>query len=79
MSMNPARTLGSALFEGRYTALWLYFAAPLVGMLLAAEVYVRRRGIARVYCAKLNHLGDGPCPFRCRHQALLADGVAGAD
>jgi aquaporin Z len=40
-SINPARTVGSAVFAHVYTALWLYFAAPLAGMLGAAEVYVR--------------------------------------
>ncbi|MFO0691595.1 MAG: aquaporin [Myxococcota bacterium] len=79
MSMNPARSLGSAVGEACYASIWLYFAAPLVGMGLAAEVYVRRAGLARVFCAKLNHTGSGPCPFRCRHAELMreADGRAG--
>ena len=41
-SINPARTVGSAVFAHVWTALWLYFVAPLAGMLGAAEVYVRR-------------------------------------
>ncbi len=32
-----------------------YLLAPSLGMLLAAEVYVRRRGLAAVCCAKLHH------------------------
>jgi len=40
-SVNPARTVGSAVFAHVWTAIWLYFAAPLLGMLGAAEVYVR--------------------------------------
>jgi aquaporin Z len=40
-SINPARTVGSAVFAHVWTALWLYFVAPLAGMLGAAEVYVR--------------------------------------
>ena len=40
-SINPARTVGSALWAHVWTALWVYFAAPLAGMLGAAEVYVR--------------------------------------
>jgi len=34
MSMNPARTFGSALRGGYWLALWVYFLAPTVGMLL---------------------------------------------
>jgi len=36
MSMNPARTLGSAVLPGLWTALWIYFLAPPLGMLAAA-------------------------------------------
>lgn len=75
MSMNPARTLASALFENRHSSLWIYFSAPLAGMLLAAELYVRRVGIERVYCAKVHHANDAPCPFRCRYPALVGDAV----
>jgi len=65
MSMNPARSFASALVAGRWTALWIYFTAPPLGMLLAAEAYVRARGAHRVLCAKLDHRGVGPCIFRC--------------
>ena len=34
-SMNPARSLGPALMSARVDVLWLYFAAPLTGALLA--------------------------------------------
>src|SRR5919109_816633 len=44
MSMNPARTLASAVAAHHWTALWIYFTAPLMGMLLAAEAYIRTRG-----------------------------------
>jgi aquaporin Z len=63
MSMNPARTLGSALFARDWTALWLYFFAPPLGMLLAAEVYLRRRGSGAVFCAKLHHDNARRCIF----------------
>jgi aquaporin Z len=63
MSMNPARTLGSALFARDWTALWVYFTAPPLGMLLAAELYVRRRGNAAVFCAKLHHRNAQRCIF----------------
>ena len=61
MSMNPARTFGPALLSGTSSSLWIYFTAPLLGMLMAAELFVRRRGLRRVRCAKLHH----PCNVRC--------------
>lgn len=68
MSMNPARTLGSAVSAGNYDALWLYFIAPIAGMLTAAEVYVARNGRHAVRCAKLHHVHTHTsCVFRCRH------------
>jgi aquaporin Z len=73
MSMNPARTLASALPAGVWDALWIYFLAPPIGMLLAAEVYVRRRSVARVFCAKLYHEGGSRCIFRCRFGDMLAE------
>jgi aquaporin Z len=66
MSMNAARTLGPALLAGRYEGLWIYFVAPLVGMLLAAEAYVAYLGAARIRCAKFDHPPDVACLFRCR-------------
>jgi aquaporin Z len=69
MSMNPARTFGSALLARNFSALWIYFTAPPLGMLLAAEVFVRRMGIACVLCAKLHHPATGPCIFGCQRPA----------
>ena len=65
MSMNPARSFASALVAGRWTALWIYFTAPPLGMLAASEAYVRWPGARRVLCAKLDHGGVGRCIFRC--------------
>jgi len=39
MSINPARTIASALPAKEFTALWIYFAAPIGGMLLAGLLY----------------------------------------
>jgi aquaporin Z len=40
-SINPARTLSSAIPARVFTGLWIYFTAPLLGMLMAAEAYLR--------------------------------------
>ncbi|HEY6368763.1 MAG TPA: aquaporin [Candidatus Binatia bacterium] len=63
MSMNPARTFASAVPAQNWHALWLYFTAPLIGMLSAAEVYVRTRGARSVACAKLHHENSKRCIF----------------
>jgi aquaporin Z len=68
MSMNPARTLGSALAAFEWRGLWIYFAAPLLGMLGAAELYLRLFGEDGVFCAKLDHASDVPCVF-CAYRA----------
>jgi aquaporin Z len=64
-SINPARTTGSALFAGVWTAGWLYFVAPLLGMFSAAELYRRLSVNAHVLCAKLHPDPAFPCPFLC--------------
>ena len=68
MSMNPARTFGSALPGQVWTALWIYFTAPTLGMLLAAEAYRQVKGGHRVLCAKLHHHNDKRCIFRCGYE-----------
>ncbi|HYT68721.1 MAG TPA: aquaporin [Vicinamibacterales bacterium] len=65
MSMNPARTFAPAIAAGASRFLWIYFIAPPLGMLLAAETYLRRHGAAAVRCAKLHHPAAGPCHFNC--------------
>lgn len=69
MSMNPARTLGSALPGQIWTGLWVYFTAPPLGMLLAAEVYTRLKGRESVLCCKLHHDNRERCIFRCNYGA----------
>jgi len=61
MSLNPARTTGSAALATTGTALWVYFLAPPLGMLSAAAV--RRRLGARSHCAKLMHDSRYRCAF----------------
>jgi aquaporin Z len=67
MSMNPARSLGSAMSAGIWNGMWIYFTAPPLGMLFAAELYLRRAGLARVLCAKMHHENSEPCIFRCNY------------
>jgi aquaporin Z len=68
MSLNPARTLGSAMPAHQFPALWVYFTAPLVGMILAAEAYGLLRGARSVHCAKLHHDNPRRCIF-CQEAA----------
>jgi aquaporin Z len=69
MSMNPARTFASALPACLWEDYWVYLTAPLVGMLSAAECYVRINGLHRVLCAKLHHQNNARCIFRCGYMA----------
>jgi aquaporin Z len=64
-SINPARTVGSAVFAHLWTAGWVYFAAPLLGMMAVAEAYLRSYGPDHILCAKLQSDPAYPCPFRC--------------
>jgi len=67
MSMNPARTLASALSAHVWTDIWIYFLAPPAGMLLAAELYRSLNGAESILCCKLHHEKDSRCIFRCRY------------
>jgi aquaporin Z len=67
-SMNPARSFGSAFSAHVWTSLWIYFTAPPIGMLLAAEIYTRIKSSRLVACAKLHHYNNARCIFRCNFQ-----------
>lgn len=47
-SMNPARSFGPALVGGVWGAHWIYWAAPISGMVAAARVYDFLRGASAV-------------------------------
>jgi aquaporin Z len=64
MSTNPARTFGPALYGGYWHALWIYFLAPPLGMLAAAEVFLMARKRKAPHCAKLHHHNGTRCIFR---------------
>ena len=65
MSMNPARTFASTLAAGGWDVYWIYVAAPLAGMLAAAELRLRAARARSVLCAKLHHDSRYRCIFRC--------------
>ncbi len=67
MSLNPARTFGSALAAGQWSGWWIYFTAPPLAMLLAGEVYRRLSKGQMKGCAKLYHCQDKHCIF-CDHK-----------
>ncbi len=67
MSINPARTLASAVPAGSWTGLWIYLLAPPLGMLTGAEIYRAIRGRGHVHCAKLQHPDDVRC-IHCGHR-----------
>ena len=62
MSMNPARSFGSALAARLWTAYWLYLTAPVLGMLAAAALFARTCAAA-AGCAKLHHANLQRCIF----------------
>lgn len=49
-SFNPARTLGPAVVGGGWTAHWLYWLAPIAGMIAGMQLYevVRRANVPSV-------------------------------
>ena len=69
MSMNPARTFGSAFGASVWMSLWIYFIAPPVGMLLAAEVFTRGKTRRTAQCAKFHHHNNQRCIFRCSFES----------
>jgi aquaporin Z len=71
MSMSPARSFASAAPGGLWNSLWIYFTAPPLGMMLAAQIYLWLRGKHSVFCAKLHHDNNKRCIFRCNYQTLL--------
>ena len=74
MSMNPARTFGSAVLPQLWDSLWIYFFAPPLGMLVAAALYLRLKHV--VACAKLHHQNQFRCIFCEYHTSQEAKSVA---
>jgi glycerol uptake facilitator-like aquaporin len=42
-SFNPARSFGPAIVSGVWTAHWLYWIAPIAGMIVGMQLYERLR------------------------------------
>lgn len=63
MSMNPARTFGSALGASYWQAFWVYLIAPTIGMFASARIFLWARSGTGPYCAKLDHDNNKRCIF----------------
>lgn len=72
MSMNPARSLASAIPAQIWQGFWIYFSAPPLAMLFAAQVYLWIRGRRHVSCAKLHHQNNKRCIFCEYHDPQIA-------
>jgi aquaporin Z len=64
-SMNPARSLASAVPSGHYNSFWIYMTAPFIGMFSAAAIYQYFKGV--VHCAKMHHTKFYDCIFNCEY------------
>lgn len=73
-SMNPARSLGPALVGGVWSGHWIYWIAPISGMIIAARLYDFLRGTSSARAAPALALGvQGPIT----HQTAVAEKRAG--
>jgi len=63
MSINPARTFASAISSGIWTSGWIYFVAPVLGMLLAAHLYGTINSPEALVCPKFYHGTKQRCIF----------------
>lgn len=66
-SLNPARSLGPAVWSANLHYLWIYLIAPFAGSLSAVWLFTRFR--ETTICAKLSHPdGDTACIFVCGYR-----------
>jgi aquaporin Z len=63
-SLNPARSLGPAVASGRLGLIWVYFAGPLTGSLIAVVIAYLAAGLCWPKTAKLFHDPRYPSIFR---------------
>jgi aquaporin Z len=71
-SINPARSLASAVPAHQWTSFWIYILAPLIGMQLAAALFVARHPVDNVPCAKLCHSSTQRC-IHCGFQPVAKE------
>jgi aquaporin Z len=65
MSINPARSFGSALWARVWSGFWIYASAPLFGMLSAVELQRLLTKRHERLCGKVNHDETSACYVRC--------------
>lgn len=65
MSLNPARTFGSAVFAGTLSTFWLYLTAPVLGMLAGIELHRALSTEHHKLCGKLTHSRTVACFLQC--------------
>jgi len=61
MSINPARTFASALPAQIWDGFWIYYFAPPLAMLMAAEIYLHYPKKPQIICCKLCPNNEQPC------------------
>ena len=64
-SMNPARTFSSAIVADIWTGWWIYYTAPVLGMLAAVEVHRLFDPDPSRLCLRLNHSTTIPTLHPC--------------
>ncbi len=67
MSINPARSFASAAPAASWDGIWIYFTAPVAGMLAAPLLYRMLDARRGVHCAKLIHSADQRC-IHCHYE-----------
>jgi aquaporin Z len=72
-SMNPARTLATAISGMNWHGFWIYLLAPPLGMLASAQLHLYIRGSPAAGCAKLQHPDDVRC-IHCGHRPEVGSG-----
>ncbi|QIL75256.1 MIP/aquaporin family protein [Hymenobacter sp. HDW8] len=67
MSLNPARSLGTAVAAGHYHALWVYWVAPCLAMWLATVGFLRFHHGQPLECAIMAGCGPSPSSPHASH------------
>nr|WP_007512943.1 aquaporin [Pseudofrankia saprophytica] len=76
-SINPARSLGPAVFAGGWALgqLWLFIVAPLIGALLAAAIHLALRPGPRVRTSTAFRALPEESAYRLAQEAARLEGV----